>query len=176
MRTAAAQPWYRERWPWILMAGPFLVICAGVVTVWLAIKSNDGLVVDDYYKQGLEVNQVMERDQKSEQLGLKADVFLGNNGQIRVLLSSSIGAALPEQLKLRIAHPTRSGLDQEIHLASEGQGAYSGNLQRSLEGGNRWLIRLEDDKASWRLSADWLLEKYDSLHMTAGTAANSSNR
>lgn len=158
------------------MAGPVAVILAGVVTVWLAIKSNDGLVVDDYYKQGLEVNQVMERDQKSGELGLNADVFLGNGGQVRVLLTSSTGAALPEKLKLRIAHPTRSGLDQEIRLASEGQGTYSGNLQRSLEGGNRWLIRLEDEKASWRLSADWLLEKYDSLHMTAGAAANSSNR
>lgn len=158
------------------MAGPVAVIFAGVITVWLAIKSNDGLVVDDYYKQGLEVNQVMERDQKSGELGLSADVFLGNGGQVRVLLISSKGAALPENLKLRIAHPTRSGLDQEILLASEGQGTYSGNLQRSLEGGNRWLIRLEDQKASWRLSADWLLEKYDSLHMTAGAAANSSNR
>lgn len=172
----AAQPWYREPWPWILMAGPALVIFAGVITVWLAIKSNDGLVVDDYYKQGLEVNQVIERDRKSEALGLAADVFLGNNGQVRVLLNSTVGAALPQKLKLRISHPTRSGFDQQILLASEAQGAYSGNLQRSLEGGNRWLIRLEDEESSWRLSADWLLEKYDSLHMTASAAVTSSNR
>ena len=51
------QPWYKERWPWILMAGPGLVIVAGVITVWLAVVSNDGLVTDDYYKQGLAVNQ-----------------------------------------------------------------------------------------------------------------------
>ena len=61
MRTAA-QPWYREPWPWILAAGPVAVILAGIVTVWLAIKSNDGLVADDYYKQGLEVNQVIQRE------------------------------------------------------------------------------------------------------------------
>jgi hypothetical protein len=34
-----------------------IVIVAGAVTVWLAVVSNDGLVTDDYYKQGLAVNQ-----------------------------------------------------------------------------------------------------------------------
>ena len=56
------QPWYKERWPWILMAGPALVIVAGIITVWLAVISNDGLVSDDYYKQGLAVNQRLQRD------------------------------------------------------------------------------------------------------------------
>ena len=38
------RPWYKERWPWILMAGPAAVIVAGIVTVWLAVVSNDGAV------------------------------------------------------------------------------------------------------------------------------------
>ena len=62
-------PWYKQRWPWLLIAGPAFVIIAGAVTVWLAVVSNDGLVVDDYYKQGLAVNQRLHRDQQASTLG-----------------------------------------------------------------------------------------------------------
>ena len=57
------RPWYREPWPWILMAGPFAVIVAGLFTAWMAVTRADPLVVDNYYKEGLAINQVIERDQ-----------------------------------------------------------------------------------------------------------------
>lgn len=44
--TAAAVPWYRHRWPWLLMAGPAVVVVAGVFTAWLAISRADALVAD----------------------------------------------------------------------------------------------------------------------------------
>jgi hypothetical protein len=173
MRTAA-QPWYREPWPWILAAGPVAVILAGIVTVWLAITSSDGLVADDYYKQGLEVNQVIQRDRKAEELGFQAEVLSGNNGSFRVFLSSTQGAALPEKLRLKLAHPAKAGFDQEITLASDGQGAYSGKLNNPLVG-NRWLVHLEDESGNWRLSGEWAMEKQESLSMKV-TAPVSSNR
>jgi len=27
------QPWYRHRWPWLLMAGPLAVLVAGFITM-----------------------------------------------------------------------------------------------------------------------------------------------
>ena len=57
------------------MAGPAVVIVAGVITLWLAVRSSDGLVTDDYYKQGLAVNQVLERDHRAAALGLRADLI-----------------------------------------------------------------------------------------------------
>ena len=71
MRTDG-RPWYKEPWPWILMVGPVVVIIAGILTAWLAIKSHDGLVEDDYYKEGLAVNQRLKRDHKAGDLGLLA--------------------------------------------------------------------------------------------------------
>jgi hypothetical protein len=71
------QAWYKEPWPWILMAGPGIVIIAGFVTAWLAVTSNDGLVTDDYYKQGLTVNQRLQRDNAAGKLGLHADIIRG---------------------------------------------------------------------------------------------------
>ena len=61
----AMNPWYRERWPWILMSGPAIVIVAGVITTWIAFATSDGLVADDYYKRGLEVNAVLKREQEA---------------------------------------------------------------------------------------------------------------
>ena len=56
------QPWYREPWPWLIMLGPAVVIVAGVITTVIAFKTSDGLVADDYYKQGLAMNKTLARD------------------------------------------------------------------------------------------------------------------
>ena len=48
-----APPWYRQRWPWLLMAGPAIVVAASMVTLWLAATTDDAIVADDYYKRGL---------------------------------------------------------------------------------------------------------------------------
>ncbi len=39
---ARTQPWYREPWPWILMAGPATVVVAGLITAWLAFHGVEG--------------------------------------------------------------------------------------------------------------------------------------
>ena len=31
---AGVQAWYREPWPWLIMAGPLIVVIASMVTVW----------------------------------------------------------------------------------------------------------------------------------------------
>ena len=47
-------PWYREPWPWLLMAGPFVAIIGCVVTIVLAFEDNpDRDVRLDARKQGL---------------------------------------------------------------------------------------------------------------------------
>ncbi len=44
-----------------MWAGPLTVIVASVFTLWLAVRSEDGLVADDYYKRGLAINQTLAR-------------------------------------------------------------------------------------------------------------------
>lgn len=148
------------------MAGPFIVIVAGVITAYLAVVSNDGLVDDDYYKLGLAVNQMSARDQKASALGLQAEVMQSTEGpQIRVLLRGKPHAVLPDVLKLRITHPTRAGVDQNVLLRADGGGSYTGKLGALLSG--RWHIALEDEKSQWRLTGDWIIDKKASLHMPA---------
>ena len=85
-----ASPWYREPWPWLLMAGPGAVVVAGFYTLWLAVKSDDGLVADDYYKRGLAINQTLTRTTRAGQLALGARVeFDAAAARVRVTLSGA---------------------------------------------------------------------------------------
>ena len=163
-KDAAERPWYRHRWPWFLMAGPFVVVIAGIVTTYLAVRSNDGLVADDYYKQGLAINQTTARDQQAERFGLQAELMAGDGGQeIRVMLRGNPEVSLPEVLVLRITHPTRSGVDQVLSLRSTAKGVYAGKLGHPLLG--RWNVSLEGEQREWRLTGEWIVEKTPVLRL-----------
>ncbi len=146
-----AKPWYREPWPWLLMAGPCVVIVAGFFTLWLAITSDDGLVADDYYKRGLAINQTLSRALRAEQLALGARVVLGADGaRARVTLTGA--GVLPEYLRLRLVHPTRAVADELIELRAVTPGVYEGVLAAAVAG--RRVVMLEDRAQTWRLAGE----------------------
>jgi len=149
MSVERTQAWYRERWPWILMTGPAIVVAAGLVTAWLAFSGADGLVVDDYYKQGLAINKTLGRSEAAERLGVRADLDFAD-GRVRVTLAN---AAVRGALSLRLVHPTRAGMDQSVDLVALRPGVYEGRLRTSQPG--RWHVVLED--RDWRLAGDWIL-------------------
>jgi len=46
-RPANWRPWYREPWPWVLIAIPLATIIASAITFWLAVTRPDYLVLDE---------------------------------------------------------------------------------------------------------------------------------
>ena len=40
-------PWYRQFWPWFIIALPASAVIAGIITFYLAVSRPDQLVVDD---------------------------------------------------------------------------------------------------------------------------------
>jgi uncharacterized protein len=144
-------PWYRHRWPWLLMLGPGIVVVAGFYTLWLAIVSDDGLVADDYYKRGLGINRVLERTQRGAALGLTARADIDEAGRARVWLAATQPdlAAMPATVRLLVTHPTRAGLDRRIDVVRGPDGTYTGRVEPVAPG--RWLVIVETDE--WRLPA-----------------------
>lgn len=157
-------PWYKQRWPWILIAGPATVIVAGIITTWLAVVSNDGLVTDDYYKQGLAVNQRLQRDHQATTLGLHADI-MRSGLNVRLMLTAENATTLPTGLVLRLAHPTQAGQDQAVEMISEGPGFYGGKLSADIHG--KWLVSIEDPAGQWRLHGDWQADSEEPLKLDA---------
>ncbi len=144
-------PWYREPWPWLLMAGPATVLVAGAITTWMAFSTADGLVAQDYYKQGMAVNKVLAKEDAAARLGLSATVELaGDRHRIAVILAG----AEPGQISVRFAHSTRSGHDLALRLARVGPGRYEAAVPADLPPG-RWNVNIEAPGGDWRLAGEW---------------------
>lgn len=142
-------PWYKQGWPWFLMALPATAIVAGVITLIIAINTWDGLVVDDYYKEGKAFVQTIERTEKARVMGLKAQLQVRTNA-VRVTLSSSVDAAsIPQVIRLTVSHPTKGGHDQELVLSGFG-GVFEGAMSPLSTG--RWLFQIEDESRQWRMN------------------------
>ena len=152
-------PWYRHRWPWFLMAGPAIVIVAGAVTTWLAATSNTALVADDYYKQGLTINRVIEREKAASDLGVEARLTAapadGGGTRIELKLTMADLAQLPQRVHVQLIHPTRSELDRDLLFDGEG-GRYSGVVQ-ALQA-THWKLVIEDEAKAWRLQDSLTVE------------------
>ncbi|KPK27908.1 MAG: hypothetical protein AMJ66_11045 [Betaproteobacteria bacterium SG8_40] len=142
--------WYREPWPWILIGLPASAVIAGIVTLVIAVRNEDGLVAEDYYKQGLAINQVIEREQRAVQMGLKAQMLVADNN-IRIHLDGS--GERPGRIVVRFVHPTRAGEDREIELTPVAPGWYQAVLPDLAQG--RWRLQIEDGDTTWRLTGVW---------------------
>lgn len=156
MKTAslvnASTPWYREPWPWLLMIAPGAAVIGGAVTIWLAVTHADPLVVDNYYKEGLAINQALERDREAQRAGYRAQMMFSQDGtRVRVHLTG--GTSLPASLRLRLVHPTRADFDAEAVLTSTQAGWYEGAMR--LGHAPRWAVHLEGENREWRLSGEW---------------------
>jgi hypothetical protein len=147
----APLPWYREPWPWILMAGPAIVVVAGFVTLYLAITRADPLVVDNYYKEGLAINRTLDRDHAARQRGYRAVVTF--NRERNALRIQTTGVGLPPVLRLRLIHPTKAGLDQALVATQIEAGLYQASMQ--LAPALRWDVELDDTQQQWRLAGSW---------------------
>jgi len=137
-------PWYRQRWPWLIMAGPLAVVLAGAVTTWIAFASADGLVAEDYYKQGMGINRRLAREEAARRQGISAEVELSST------IAVTLRGAAPEALFVHLAHATRAGHDVRLRLVPSG-GKYVADLPPLPPG--RWRIVIEDPRGAWLIHA-----------------------
>jgi hypothetical protein len=60
--SVATQPWWKYGHVWLIISGPFLVVVAALVTAWLAARSPDPVLAEDYYRRGVELSKVHAAD------------------------------------------------------------------------------------------------------------------
>jgi hypothetical protein len=163
MSSTIAERWYRDKWPWLLMAAPAASVFAGVGMLCVAITSNDGLVADDYYKQGLAINQTLSRDRAALAGAYTAHLlFTPELDRVRVSVS---GAKAADAVILRLVHPTRAGEDRIITLSARAPGVYEGDIGAIAR--RRWGVSLEDAAGTWRLNGEWHANNQAALYLTA---------
>ena len=141
-------PWYREPYVWLLIAFPLAAVIGGIFTIILAVQSDDGLVVDDYYKNGLAINRTLERDNVTRQNKLSATLQLEPGApQFRVILKASEGFDFPDSLQAQFLNASRKGFDQVVELSRQQQSNYIGDTPELIRG--KWHFVIETD--DWRI-------------------------
>jgi hypothetical protein len=149
MMHAQRMPWYRQFWPWFIIALPLAAVIASIATLIIAAQDPDGLVVDDYYKQGLAINETLERDRKAQALGLSGLVRV-SSGRLQLTLNGLPADTDGRAFTLRLIHPTRPHLDRDLQLAHEGANHWSAELGTIAPG--RWHVQVDSAGGGWRLA------------------------
>jgi hypothetical protein len=154
--TAQPLPWYRQFWPWFIIALPMTAVIASVITLIIAAHDPDGLVADDYYKQGLAINKTLDREHRAEALGLSGLVRIDAAAQRIVLsLDGKVVAQPHNDLILHMIHPTRPNFDHTLTLNAEAGNHWSAPLEHTVPG--RWHLQLEPTTGEWRLNGRLVL-------------------
>jgi hypothetical protein len=143
-------PWWRQFWPWALIAAPATAVVAGFATLFLALQSADSLVVDDYYKEGKAINLTLARDRRATELGLAAELARAPAG-LRLAMRSTATPAWPAELRLRLVHATRAEFDRDIVFRALGSGHYVAPDAALPESGH-WTLQIESPGNDWRLA------------------------
>jgi hypothetical protein len=59
------KPWWQYGYVWFLISGPFIVVIAGFITLYLAVTRPDPVVDDNYYQHGIEINKTLDAKRDS---------------------------------------------------------------------------------------------------------------
>ena len=157
-------PWYKQFWPWFLMFFPATAVVAGIITIIIAVKTDDGLVNDDYYKAGLAINQTLERKQNAQELNLNASVNWDKLTQTITLKLTGKISEPPPRLTMQLAHTTRANHDQTVTLfLAPDKKSYTGRVKTVKSGS--WITILEPEEKNWRINGRVTLPKQTQWQM-----------
>ncbi len=145
----AARPWFRQPWFWFLVLFPSASIVYCIVALTLSLTTHTSMVVDDYSKEGLGINQSLARDARAAEMGLQA-LIQQTGRDLDVTLTSTNGTSVtPEYLVLQLFHPTMGDQDRVIQLTSVSGGHYRGQIAGTING--RWYLDISGPSAEWRI-------------------------
>lgn len=170
--SVTTTPWYRHRWPWLLMSGPAVVVVAGLFTVWLAVVRGDALVADDYYKQGNAINKDLRRDREAWRQGARVVLAYDSaTGQLRgrLQLAHAPAGEQAHTLFLSLVHPTQPPKDRAVVIPVGADGSFS--LAMPEPDQTRWRLVVEDGSRSWRLHGNWSWPQQQGASLDAGAYA-----
>lgn len=151
-------PWYRQPWPWFLISLPAISVIGCGITIWLAVRSADGVVAADYYKRGLAINAELSRSRRAADLGLTAEVSVTgfeSGDRVRLVLLGERALPADSTLRLTFFHPSRAGADRTVILgraASEAQRAeYAGQFDAGAAATPPVAWEVSIEAPTWRL-------------------------
>ena len=143
--------WYKEPYLWMLVGFPVASILACIFLIFLAATTKDTLVRDNYYKDGLAINQELAWDKKAVSMDIRLDMIVDGNKATLTMTNSRI--ELPSTLILKFSHPTLQTQDRDSLLQRVGQEkTYQGFIENLQDG--RYYLQVESLEQQWRVRKD----------------------
>ncbi|MBA5763474.1 FixH family protein [Vibrio sp. 404] len=139
------KPWYKQFWPWFLIALPLTVVVAAFITLSISIENSPSLVTEDYYKKGKGINIDISKVNAANELKLKASV-ISDGADIIIQFDKGNMPHFPA-LSAMFAHRTLADQDFSQLITSDALGNYRIKLENSIEG--PWFIELTPHDKSW---------------------------
>lgn len=99
-------------WPGILIALPLSVVVASAITAVFVIRHPEGLVAEDYYKQGKAINANLAKVERAQHLGF--DHFDVKRTQSGVEIDFPKATAGLGVVEFTFAHPADPSQDRRI--------------------------------------------------------------
>lgn len=141
--------WYKHFWPWLVLFFPTVAVVAGITTVIIAVKTDDGLVENEYYKKGLLINFSKELDQNARDMGLSGYArFDSSAKELYLLIDETQSGATLSDLVVTLKHATRADMDQSITIERLSEKEFKGELDILSPG--KWNVVVESAE-EWRL-------------------------
>ena len=154
MTDSQPTPWYKQFWPWFLLSIPLTAVIGGIITIKIALDNKIGLVKEDYYDEGLNINEQFARDQMALESGITANLlFNQDNRLISVYLRGKLPEK-PDKLELTLSAPIDPAKDRTILLASNNGSLFNANIPENEELSGRYYIDLEPLNKAWRLKGE----------------------
>jgi hypothetical protein len=125
------------------MAGPFAVVIASLASAWIAAATDDGVVAEDYYKQGLLINRRLAAIDAEHIHDPAATIGFRADGEVRVHLEAG---SPPNRLRLTLERPGAHD-SRTIALSMAPDGDWTGRIDVETPG--RWIVKLQSDR--WAL-------------------------
>ena len=144
-----SKPWYKQFWPWFIIAIPSSSVVMGVILITLAMDGKDSLVRKNWYKDGMAINQRLEKQHKARELGINAFITLQKDNGSLLIDVNNISKTQQPELLVDLMHPTLQEKDRALKLYLAPNQQYYTKLDSIPSGLFYVLIRTPD--APWEL-------------------------
>lgn len=146
------KPWYKQLWPWVLIAIPVITAVKAVHTVVVMQQHKPEIVIDDYYDAGKSINLQLAKYREAALRNLNATILVAGN---KAIIRFTENAVLPDNIHLDFYHPTLGAHDFAVDAERSGELLYVATLPVTPDG--RWRLTVTDQSQEWRLRANLVL-------------------